>query len=100
MSVRQQLMDSGHFEEVSRQSDGTERFLVRDQETGGTHFGSAIFVQPNDHEVHIRIGALENDRFPNSRRLHDFLRENALEMRHGQGNSSYAYVLAKCISPG
>ena len=99
MSVRRQLIDSGHFEEVSRQADGTLRFLVRDDETGGTHFGSAIYVQPTDQEVHIRISALENSRFPNNRRLYAFLRHNAQETRHGQGNSSYAYLLPEVHLP-
>ena len=69
------------FHEESYQPSGdVTRYLVRDIETGSTLPYSSIYVQSNDREIHITVSALENDRFPpNSRRLHEFLRNNAQE---------------------
>ena len=94
MSIRNIFMENEDlFHEESYQPSGdVTRYLVRDMETGGTHPYSSIYVQSNDREIHIRVSALDHDRFPNSRRLHDFLRDNAREAGR-PGHSRHRYEL-------
>lgn len=65
------------IEEASQQASGVRHFLVRNEETGETLYGSGIYVQTNDQQIHITVSSLEHGRFPNSPRLYDFLRDNA-----------------------
>ena len=74
------------------------RYLVRDVETGDTCPYSSIYVQANDREIHITVSSLEHDRFPNSRRLHDFLRDNA-HIAGRPGHSRYRYELQEQYIP-
>ena len=92
MSARHQLRDSGFFTELPPQSNGSVCFQVT--ENGETLYGASIYVVGNESEFHIRVGALEKDRFPNNQRLYDFVRRNAHGTAHGEENSAYAYRLA------
>ena len=92
VSAMQQLSDSGLFNELPPQSNGSVCFQV--EEMGAVVRGASIYVVRSDSEMHIRVGALENNRFPNNRQLAEFVRRNAHGTVHGAGNSSYAYQLA------
>ena len=91
MSAMQQMRDSGIFMEGPPQEAGVVRFTVMTD--GVERRGAAIYAQTNDSEVHIRVGALDNGRFPNNGRLHDFVREHAHGTVRSPGNSSHAYKL-------
>ena len=92
MSAMQQLRDSGLFDERPPQSNGSVCFQV--EEMGALVYGASIYVVRSESEIHIRVSALENDRFPNNQRLSDFVSRNAHGTVHGTGNSAYAYRLA------
>ena len=85
-------------EESYQPSGGVTRYLVRDVETGGICPHSSIYVQANDREIHITVSALEHDRFPNSHRLHDFLRDNA-RIAGRPGHSRYRYEMQEQYIP-
>ena len=76
----------------SQQRGGVTRYLVRNTQTGDTLDKSSIYVQRNDRQIHITVSSLEHDRFPNSRGLHDFLRDNA-RMAGRTGQSRHRYEL-------
>ena len=92
MSAIQQLIDSGIFEELSRQANGTVRFGVLEE--GNPRRGATVYFVRNESEFHIRVGALENNRFPNNQRSYDFVVEHQQGTAHGEENSAYAYRLA------
>ena len=94
--MQQFLADSGLFETQTLQKNGVTRFQLRDMEMGGPLlYGASIYVQPNDQEVRIRAGALENGRFwLSNRKLHDFVRSNASAIIGSIENPSRAYVLS------
>ena len=48
----------------------------------------------DNSEFHIRAAALDKGRFPNNRRLYDFVLSHAQGTVGGEGNPSYAYRLA------
>ena len=80
--LRQLLEDSGLFEMQTPQKSGVVRFKIKDVEapeiSGHLLHGGSIYVQPNDREFRIRLGAFENGRFWLSNdKLHDFVRSNA-----------------------
>ena len=92
MSVRQLLRDSRIFVELPPQSNGSVCFQV--VEKRARLYGASIYVARDDSELHIRAAALDNGRFPNNRRLYDFVLEHAQGTIRGAGNPSYAYRLA------
>lgn len=94
--IQQLLADSGIFEIQTLQKNGVARFQLIDMEVGGPLlYGASIYVQPNDQEVRIRAGALENGRFwLSNRKLHDFVRSNASAIVGSIENQSHAYVLS------
>ena len=88
MSALQQLRHSGLFDEGSPQpSSGTVHFQVKGMNA------AAIYVLKNEREIHLRDGALRNNRFPNNQKLYDFVRRYKHGMAHGEGNSAYAFKL-------
>ena len=87
MPVAQRLRDSGHFEEGDPQDNGTIRFWVNGWPS------SAIYVQPNDQEVHIRDQAFLMSRFPNNANLYEFVREHESGTVHGERNDAFAHRL-------
>ena len=94
--IQQLLADSSNiFERQTPHKSGVVRFQLRNIETGGPLiYGASIYVQPNDQEVRIRAGALENGRFwLSNRKLHDFVRSNASAIIGSIENPSRAYVL-------
>ena len=91
MTAMQQLRDSGLFSELPPQSNGSVCFQV--EEMGAVVRGASIYVVNSGSEMHIRVSALENDRFPDNRQLAEFVRRNAHGTVHGAGNSAYAYQL-------
>ena len=91
MPAMQQLRDSGLFAELPPQSNGSVCFQVT--EGSSPLRGASIYVIGNESEFHIRIGALENDRFPNNQRLYDFARVHAHGTAHGEENAAYSYRL-------
>lgn len=93
MSVRQTFEENEDlFVAESQQRSGVTRYLVRNTQTGDRFDASSIYVQPNDRQIHITVSALEHDRFPNSPRLHDFLRDNA-RIAGRPGHSRHRYEL-------
>ena len=100
--IQQFLADSGLFEIQTPHKSGVVRFQLRDMEMGGPLlYGASIYVQPNDQEVRIRAGALENGRFwLSNRKLHDFVRSNAGTVIGSIKNPSRAYVLSARHLPG
>ena len=86
------------FEESSQQRGGVTRYLVRNVETGGIYPASSVYVQSNDREIHITLSALEHSRFPNNRRLNDFLRDNA-RVAGRPGHSRHRYELQESHIP-
>ena len=92
MSAMQQLRDSGLFEELPPQRNGSVCFQVLEE--GNPRYGASVYVVRNESEFHIRVGALESNRFPNNQRLYDFVVEHQHGTAHGEENSAYAYRLA------
>ena len=94
--IQQFLADSGLFEIQTPHKSSGARFQLRDMEMGGPLlYGASIYVQPNDQEVRIRIGALENGRFwLSNRKLHAFVRNNAGAVIGSIKNPSRAYALS------
>ena len=89
MSAMQRLRDSGLFRELDPQANASVCFqLIEGQR------GASIYVLGHDQEAHVRVSALENGRFPNNHELHDFVRNHAHGMAHGEGNSAYSFRLA------
>ena len=93
MSAMQQLRDSGLFEERPPQPSN-ESVCFQVLEGANPRYGASVYVVRNESEFHIRVGALENNRFPNNQRLHDFVVEHQHGTGHGEENSAYAYRLA------
>ena len=87
ISVMQRIRDSGLFDEIPPQKNGTVRFPVRGRS------GASIYVLGKEREIHIMDGPLRNNRFPNNRKLYDFVRSRAHGTAHGEGNSAYAFRL-------
>lgn len=101
--IQQLLVDSSNiFERQTPYKNGVVRFQLRNMETGGPLIYSAsIYVQPNDQEVRIRAGALENGRFwLSNRKLHDFVRSNASAIIGSIGSPFHTYVLSARHIPG
>ena len=92
MSVRKLLRDSRIFAELQPQSNGSVCFQV--SEGGSRLYGASLLVAGDESEIFIRAAALDNGRFPNNRRLYDFVLEHARGTVRGAGNPSYAYRLA------
>ena len=88
----QRLRDSGLFRELPPQAAGSVCFQVMAED--GPLRGASIYVARRGLELHIRVGALENGRFPNNRRLYDLVVRHAHGTAHGQENAAYAYRLA------
>ena len=89
-SVKQQLRDSGLFDEGKLQhSTETVSFQV----TGRR--GATIYVLKNEQEIHIRDNALKNNNFPNSRKLYDFVRKRALGTVRGERDPNHAFKLSR-----
>ena len=78
MSVRQQLRDSGLFDENDPQRRpvhrGAQCFRLR-----GAERGASIYATDLGH-FQIREGALENGRFPNNARLYAFVHANNFDV--------------------
>ena len=101
--IQQLLADNSDiFERQTPYQNGVVRFQLRNMETGGPLiYGASIYVQPNDQEIRIRTGALENGRFWLSNdKLHDFVRNNAGAVIGSIENPSRAYVLSARHVPG
>ena len=88
MSVRQQLENSGLFYARRPQVNDSVCFSLRHGQRG-----ASIYVLQSDRVFEIRLGALENQRFPNSQRLYDFVLDHNHSMRHGRGNSAESFQL-------
>ena len=93
MSTQQELRDSGIPSIWARQSAGVMRFTLIDEETGTERKGASLYIQGNDRDVHIRVRALENNSFPDSGRLHEFVRRNSSRTLRDPSNPSYAYKI-------
>ena len=91
MSATQQLRDSGLFSERPEQRGGSVCFAVIGD--NGPIYGASIYVARRGLELHIRPSALENGRFPNNQRLHDFVRRHARGTARGEDNPAHAYIL-------
>ena len=91
MSIKQQLRDSGLFEEHPSQKDGSIRFEVI-----GWRYAS-VYVQKDDREVHITVGAftaIGRGRFGNiNDELHEYVRSHSHCFAHGSNNNR-AYKLS------
>ena len=84
MSVRQYLIDSGLFAELSRQpSNNTVRLGV----IGYRH--GTVYVPRGDRAMDITLSAFRNDRFPNNQRLHEFFRNNGRIVHRNAPNEAY-----------
>ena len=90
--VMNQLRDSGIFEERPPQHTGTVCFTLWTRDT--LQHGASIYVMADECEVHIRVGAFRNDRFPNNDQLHEYVQSHAHGTVHGETNTAYAYRLA------
>lgn len=88
----QLLRDSGLFTERPPQSNGSVCFQVTQDDVPLR--GASIYVVAGEQEIHIRVGALENGRFPNNRQLLEFVVRYSYGTAHGVGNSAYAHKLA------
>lgn len=94
--IRQSLEESGLFEKHTPHRSGVERFQLKDLETGIPPLlhGASIYVQPNDLEFRIRIGALENERFwLCNGKLYDFVRSNNRAIIGSTENPWSTYVM-------
>ena len=60
------------------------------------HYGATIYVPASGVVFHIRVGALENQRFPNNDRLYLYARENG-DVTEWQDDN--AYVLDTSLLP-
>ena len=87
MSAMQQLRNSGLFDEGKPQENGSVHFQVKGK------YGATIYVTGNEREIQIRDGALQKNRFPNNKRLYEFVRSRAHGTARSKGNSAYAYRL-------
>ena len=83
MSAREQLRDSGLFEEAPTQKDRSTRFTVI-----GHSSGPSIYAVGNDQEVHIRQSVLRL--FPNAERLEAYVAAHAVSERE---SDTLVYVL-------
>ena len=92
MPAMQQIRDSGLFFEHTPQATGSVCFQV--EEMGTPMRGASIYVVRGESEVHIRVRALELDRFPNNQRLSDFVSSNAHGTVRRVRNPAHAYRLA------
>lgn len=75
MSARQQLEEGG-LSVLQSTIRGIRRYLVRNEETGGTHYTSSVHLQPNG-DIHISVSSLRAQWFPNNHRLLEFIEECA-----------------------
>ncbi len=85
-SIKQQLEDSGLFDDGNLQKNGSVSYQVKGA------YAATIYVTKNEREIHIRNGALQKNRFQNPK-LYDFVRSRAHGTAHGKGNSAYAFRL-------
>ena len=84
MSVVNHLIDSGLFEELSRQeSNDTVRLGV----IGYCY--ATVYVPRGDREMAITLSAFGNERFPNNERLHEFFRYNGRIVHRNASNEAY-----------
>ena len=84
MSVGQHLIDSGLFEELSRQeSNDTVRLGV----IGYRH--ATVYVPRGDRAMDITLSAFRNERFPNNDRLDEFFRDNGRIVHRNASNEAY-----------
>ncbi len=88
MSIRQQLENSGLFYARRPQVNDSVCFSLRSGQ-----WGASIYVLQSDRVFEIRLGALENQRFPNNQRLYDFVLEHNHGMRHGEGDPAESFQL-------
>ena len=87
MSVVNHLIDSGLFEELSRQpSNDTVRLGVI-----GYRYAT-VYVPRGDREMEITLSALCQKRFPNNEKLLEFANCHATHVEHGKA-SNRAYVI-------
>ena len=86
-SVMQQLEDSGLFDDGKLQKNGSVSFQVKGK------YAATIYVTKNEREIQIRDGALQKNRFPNNKRLYEFVGSRAHGTARSKGNSAYAYRL-------
>ena len=87
MSVSQRLRATGLFDEGDAQANGSICFTLRG------HRWASIYVLRDDCHFHIRVGAMRNERFPNSAELDVYLQRERRAMRHGPGNAAEAFEL-------
>ena len=76
------LDDTGRFEHTV-QAGGKHTFMLYG------YPGATIYVSASGRQAHIRVGALENGRFPNNDRLHDYLREHAYQTARTYGENVF-----------
>ena len=89
MSIRQQLRDSGLFDELREQkSTGSVGFQAK-----GYPY-STIYALRDDIRFDIRVCALELGRFPNNRKLYDFVRRHHDRKVRGEDNPAHAFQLS------
>lgn len=86
MSVRERLRATNRFDEYD-QENGTTRFTLRG------HRWASIYALSDGRRFHVRVGAVRNERFPNSAELGDYLQRERRAMRHGPGNAAEAFEL-------
>ena len=86
MSAMQQLRDSGLFNELGPQGNGSVCFQME-----AAPRGASIYVTGNGREIHIWRGPLDTGKFPNNQPLHDYIREHAHnDAVHGERRPAYA----------
>ena len=88
MSASQRLIDSGLFNGLDPQTNGSVCYQLIGR------YGASIYVLRNDWECHITVSALENARFPNNPGLYEFVRNHEHGMVRGAGNPAHAFRLA------
>ena len=88
MSVTQPLRESGLFGERPPQANGSVCFTMR-----GADGGASIYVKKNDSQFEIVERPLSNGTFPNSRRLHAYLRHHRRRMIRGENDPNRAFQL-------
>ncbi len=86
MSIVNHLIDSGLFEELSRQpSNDTVRLGV----IGIDYPYTTIYAPRGDLTMRITLSAFRNNRFPNNERLHEFFRDNGRIAHRNAQNEAY-----------
>lgn len=92
MSIAQALRDCPIFIELQPQSNGTICFQLVAR--GARRYGASLYAAGDDSEFYVRAAALDIGRFPNNRRLYEFVLAHAHGTIRGRGNPSFAYRLA------